>query len=125
MDARWIRPLFVVAGIYDAALGLVFLAAGTSVFERFGVEPPNHVAYVQFPALLLLVFAAMFFRIATDPVRFRDLMPYGIGLKIAYTATVFGHEIAGGVPSMWIPWAWADLACLVLFVVAWRRTAAA
>lgn len=123
MGARWIRPMFAVAGIYDAALGLVFLAAGRAVFERFGVEPPNHAGYVQFPALILLVFAAMFIRISTDPVRFRDLVPYGIGLKVAYCATVFGHEIASGIPPMWIPWAWADLAWLVLFAVAWRRTA--
>jgi hypothetical protein len=124
MNIRWIRALYVVAGVYEAALGVVFLVAATRVFAWFGVEAPNHVAYVQFPALLLLVFAALFFRVATDPVRFRDLMPYGVGLKAAYCATVFGHALATGIPSMWMPWAWADLAFLVLFVAAWRRTAA-
>jgi hypothetical protein len=29
---------------------------------------------------------------------------------------VFWYEITTGVPDMWIPWAWADLVFLVLFM---------
>ena len=85
------------------------------------MEPPNHPAYVQFPALLLFIFAVMFFRIAADPVRNRELILYGIGLKIAYCGTAFWYQLAGGIPFMWIPWAWADLIFLALFLVAWNK----
>ncbi|MCC7010267.1 MAG: hypothetical protein IT184_15780 [Acidobacteria bacterium] len=122
MTPSWIRPLFLVAALFDGVLGVAVLLFARPIFALFGVEPPNHLGYVQFPAMLLIVFAAMFVRIANDPVSRRDLIPYGIGLKLAYTISVFWHELTGGVPWMWIPWAWADVVFLVLFVIAWRQT---
>jgi hypothetical protein len=118
MSPRWVRPLFVIAAVYDGVLGLVFLFAPTWPFAMYGVPPPNHVGYVQFPALLLLVFAVMFLRIAADPPGRRELILYGSGLKVSYCATVGFHELTAGIPSMWIPWAWADLVFLALFVLA-------
>ena len=67
----------------------------------YGVEPPNHMAYVQFPALLLVLFAIMFYRIAMDPVRNRDLILYGCGLKISYCSLAFWYMFTTGIPSMW------------------------
>jgi hypothetical protein len=120
MQTKWIRVLFAVGGFYDGVLGLVFLFFPARVFSLHHVEPPNHLGYVQFPALLLLVFAVMFFRVAADPVARRELILYGCGLKVSYCAMTFGYRMTHGIPSMWIPWAWADLAFLVLFVLAWR-----
>jgi hypothetical protein len=42
---------------------------------------PNHPAYVQFPAALLIIFVLMFVTIARDPARFRHLIPFGVLLK--------------------------------------------
>jgi hypothetical protein len=122
MNKKWIRPLFIIAGLYDGILAVAFLLFATAIFQGFGVEPPNHLAYVKFPALLLLVFAAMFFRVACDPVKNRELILYGVGLKVAYSGTAFWYQITQGIPFMWIPWAWADLVLLVLFLVAWKST---
>jgi hypothetical protein len=119
---KWLKPLFVIAGLYDGILGLAFLFFAMPLYEVFGVTPPNHVGYVQFPALLLLIFAAIFFRIASDPVRNRSLIVYGIALKVSYSGLVFWHEVTAGIPSMWIPWAWVDLGFLILFIVALRQT---
>jgi hypothetical protein len=119
---RWIRILFLIAGLYDGVLGLAFLLFPKQVFELHKVEPPNHDAYVQFPALLLLLFALMFFRIAANPVARRELILYGCGLKVSYCAMVFGYQSKGVIPFMWVPWAWADLAFLALFLVAWLIT---
>ncbi|MEY2483749.1 MAG: hypothetical protein QOK24_2277 [Verrucomicrobiota bacterium] len=123
MNPPWIKPLFIIAALYDGILAIAFLFCASAIFQWYGVTPPNHLAYVKFPALLLLIFAAMFFRIARDPVRNRDLICYGIALKIAYCGTVFWYQMRHGVPAMWIPWAWADLAFLVLFVIAWKAIA--
>ena len=121
MNGKWIKPLFVIAGLYDGIVGLAFLFFAMPLYELFGVTPPNHVGYVQFPALLLLIFAAMFFRIASDPPKNRSLIVYGIALKVSYSGLVFWHEVTAGVPSMWIPWAWLDLGFLILFIMAWRK----
>jgi hypothetical protein len=123
MTIAWIKTLFVVAGVYDGVLGPAFLLFGQRIYELSGVTPPNHVGYVQFPSLLLIIFAVMFFRVAADPVRNRELMLYGAGLKLAYCGVVFGHDLVSGLPKLWIPWAWADLVFLVLFLIAWRQTA--
>lgn len=114
-----IKIFFVIAALYDGLLGLAFVFFNSEIFNFYGVTPPNHAAYVQFPALLLLIFAAMFMRIAKDPVKNRSLIPYGMGLKASYCALAFGHQATQGIPSMWIPWAWADLAFLVLFTLTW------
>jgi hypothetical protein len=121
MSASWIKPFFVLSALYDGILGIAFVFFWRAIFRWFGVEPPNHPAYVQFPALLLVIFAAMFLRIAKDPVGNRDLIPYGVALKVAYCGTAFWYQVTAGIPFMWIPWAWADLGFLVLFVVAWRK----
>jgi hypothetical protein len=118
MQTKWVRVLFTVAGFYDGVLGLAFAFVPTWVFSLTHVEPPSHAGYVQFPALLLLVFALMFFRIAADPVKRKELILYGCGLKVCYCGTVFFYQVTRGIPSMWLPWAWADLVFLVLFVLA-------
>jgi hypothetical protein len=121
MTVQWIKPLFIVAGIYDGVLGIVFLLFGGRIFRMSGVTPPNHTGYIQFPALILLVFAAMFFQVAAHPARNRALIPYGAGLKAAYCGVVFWNAIDGGIPSLWMPWAWMDLIFLVSFAIAWNR----
>ena len=120
MSMKWIQRLFVFAGIYDGVLGLAFLTFQDGLFDAFDVQPPNNLAYIQFPALLLLVFAGLFFRVAMAPVKRRELILYGCGLKVAYCVTIFGHQAMGDISSIWIPWAWADVGLLVLFIAAYR-----
>lgn len=119
MNIPWIRRLFVIAALYDGALGLAFLFVHPRIFAAFEVTPPNHPAYVEFPALLLVVFAAMFLQIALDPLRHRGLIPYGMALKASYSGLAFWYQAQIGIPAMWLPWAWIDLAFLAAFAVAW------
>jgi len=119
MSTRAASGLFLLAALYDGILGLLFLVAPGYVFEIAAVTPPNHMGYVRFPAALLLVFALMFASIARDPGARRGLIPYGVGLKLSYMGVVFGYELTQGIPSIWIPFAWADLAFMLAFVWAW------
>lgn len=120
MNEKRVKLLFVIAALYDGILGIAFILFATEIFAFHAVEPPNHIAYVQFPALLLLVFAAMFYRISTDPVKYRELILYGCGLKLSYCILAFGYQITTEIPFMWIPWAWMDVVFLVLFIIAWK-----
>ena len=120
-DDRLVSSLFTVAGLYDGLLGAAFLVAPAALFGRFGVTPPNHFGYVQFPAALLVVFAIMFFAVAFNPRANRNLIPYGILLKVSYCGVAFCYWLAEGIPSMWKPFAVADLAFIALFFWAWRR----
>jgi hypothetical protein len=120
MSTKWIKILFVVAGIYDLLLGVASVVAAPQIFRLAGVTPPNHWGYVYFPALLVVMFGIMFLRIAADPVRRIELIHYGMGLKAAYCGVVFWFDLIGSVPGLWIPFAWADLVFFVLFFFAWR-----
>jgi hypothetical protein len=122
---RWIQGLFGVAAIYDGVLGVVFLVIPWLPFNMFQVTPPNHWAYAQFPAALLLIFALMFLAIARNPAGNRGLIPYGIGLKVAYCAIAFGYWATSGIPGMWKPFAIIDVVMAALFVWAYVALGAA
>jgi len=117
---RAISVLFVVSALYDGLLGAAFLFWSDAVFQWFGVTPPNHPGYVQFPAALLVVFGIMFMAIALNPARNRNLIPYGILLKISYCGVVSYYWFTTGLPGMWKPFCVADFIFLFLFAWAWR-----
>ena len=96
--------------------GLAFLFAAPAVFAWFEITPPNHFGYVHFPAALLIVFAVLFIAVAVNPIRNRNLIPYGVLLKAAYCGTVFFHWIGSGIPDPWKPFAACDLVFAVLFL---------
>ncbi len=117
-----IPPLFIVAAIYDDILGAAFLLFPTRLFAWFDVPPPNHIGYAQFPAALLLVFGLMYAAVAINPVKNRNLIPYGILLKVSYCGVVLFHWLGSDVPGIWKPFVFADLVFLALFVWAWKAT---
>ena len=117
--AKKTAALFYVAALYDGILGLAFLLVAGRVFTLFDVQPPNHLGYVQFPAALLLVFALMFLAIARNPRQNRNLIPFGVLLKVSYCGVVFWNWSQAGIPYMWKPFAIADLLFAVLFCVAY------
>lgn len=120
-ETKWIPVLFWVAAAYDGVLGLAFLAAPARLFELLDVTPPNHFGYVHFPAALLVVFALMFVAMALDPERNRNLVPFGVLLKVSYCGVVFLHWFTEDIPNLWKPFAVMDVVFLVLFLVAYQR----
>lgn len=113
--------IFGIAGAYDGILGAAFLVAPAALFAFVGVPPPNHFGYVRFPAALLIVFAAMFFAVAADPRSNRNLIPYGILLKVSYCGVVFGYWFTQGLPGVWKPFAIIDVVFAFVFLWAWNR----
>lgn len=119
-DKRSISLLFWIAAAYDGILGIAFLLAPGMPFRVMEITPPNHLGYVQFPAALLIVFALLFAAVARQPVRNRNLIPYGIGLKVSYCSITFWYWLVGELPTMWKPFAIFDLIFAVLFYMAFR-----
>jgi hypothetical protein len=120
MNEKTMKLFYVIAALYDGVLGVAFLLFPVAIYAMYAVEPPNHMAYVQFPALLLIVFAAMFFQISKDPAKNRGLILYGCALKVSYCSMVFGYMATSGVPAMYVPFAYADLVFLALFIMTYR-----
>jgi hypothetical protein len=114
------RAVFQVAAVYDGLLGALFFVAPNWPFDHFNIAEPNHPAYVQFPGALLVIFAAMFLKIARDPAQYRHLIPYGIGLKAAYCGLACWYWLNPGIPRMFQVFAVIDLVMGVLFVRAYH-----
>lgn len=118
MTPKWIRPLFVVAALYDGILGLAFALAFRPIYARFGIALPNHDAYVQLPSALIAVFGLGFWFVSRAPERLRELIVLGVLLKLAFSGIVLGHWLFGAIPPVWVAFAVADAAFLVAFLIA-------
>lgn len=121
MTTSMVRLVFGIAGIYDFAIGIVFLFLGPWLYDTAGVTYPNHWGYVQFGALLLIVFGIMFFAIAYNPIANRNLMPYGMLLKLSYAGLVAYYWATTDCPMLFKPFAVIDAVMLVLFAVAYAK----
>jgi hypothetical protein len=119
-----IVALFLVAALYDGVFGAVFFLVPGWVFQQADVTPPNHWAYVQFPAALLIIFALMFAAIARNPAANRNLIVYGILLKASYCGLAFWYWYSAGIPGLWKPFAVFDLVMGVLFAWAYQALGA-
>jgi hypothetical protein len=118
MIPGWIRPLFVVAALYDVVLGLVYLVAYPALYARAGVALPNHPGYVQLNALFVIVAGVGFGLVARSPVRNRDIIHMGVLFKASYAGIIFYYMARGLMPAMWTPWAVCDTLFLLAFLVA-------
>ncbi len=115
-----IVALYYVAALYDGLLGLGFLFAAPLVFDWTGITPPNHFGYLHFPAALLLTFGLLLLAVARHPERNRNLIPFGIMLKLSYCGVAFYHWLSADIPWIWKPFAIVDLLFLVAFVWSYR-----
>jgi hypothetical protein len=120
MKPVWIRPLFIVAALYELILGAVYFLGYESFYRRAGVALPNHPGYVQLNALFVIIAGVGFWFVAMAPARNRDLIKMGVLFKAAYAGIVFYYMYRGNMPAMWLPWAICDVAFLVAFLVALR-----
>jgi hypothetical protein len=119
-----ISALFATAALYDGILGLGFLVVPGWLLDRFGVPPPNHFGYIQFSAVLLLIFAWMFAEVARQPVEHRAFIPYGVAMHLAYAGVVIWYWATSGIPDLWKPFAIVDLLWAGLFTAAYYALAA-
>jgi hypothetical protein len=122
-----VRLLYAVAAAYDGLLGLAFIINAPRIYAWAEITPPNHWGYIHFAAGTLVIFGVMFLMIALQPLANRNLVLYGILLKVCYVATVGWHSYHGGIPAMWTWFAIADAVFALLFVwslVALRKLAA-
>lgn len=120
---KWITLLFVIAALYDAFLGAMFVIVPAFPFNLFGVAPPYHMGFVQFPGALLLIFGLMFVNIARNPVANRSLIVYGILLKVAYSGVSGWYWLSSDISGMWKPFCVIDLIMAVLFLWAYSAVA--
>ena len=113
----WGCLLLTIAGLYDGGLGAIFVFAAPAVFSYFQVPVPSHWGYVHFAVAMLMIFGLMFFIAAANPAGNRNLIGFGMLLKIAYVSVVSYHWMHGDVPSIFKLFLVVDIAWF--FVLGW------
>ena len=118
---KTIKLLFWLSGLYDFFLGISFIIMPVSLFNLLKITPPNHWGYVTFAASMLAIFGIMFFQIAKNPKDNKNLIPYGMLLKVAYCGTVFGFYFLASIPILWVIFGIFDFLFLLSFVWAYKQ----
>ncbi len=119
MTLSVVRLLFAAAGLYDLGIGVAFLLLGPEIYAAAGVPWPDHWGYVQFASLLLAVFGIMFFAVAHDPAGNRNLIPFGMLLKLSYTGLAGYYWLTTDIPRLFKPFAIIDGVMFFLFLLAY------
>jgi hypothetical protein len=129
MKTRWIRYLFLLASLYNLAIGCAVLLAYRQIFERMygpSLTPIIHEGYIQFAAAMVAIFGVGFFFVAVDPVRNKDLIKLGVVYHLAPVFVVMNQltHVAAQQPStlgFYIPYAAINCVFAVFFAwVLWK-----
>ena len=121
MSLFQIRLIFIVAALSDFLFGVGFLVAGPAIFDWAGISFPNHWGPIQFAALMLMIFGLMFAAVAYDPVSQRNLIRYGLLLKLSFCGLVGYYWMTSEVPILFRICAIADAILYVLFLVSYLK----
>ena len=117
------RLLFTVAAIFNAVVGLAMLVAYDRLVPWLGL-PPRPTVWIHIIALVVLVFGYAYWRIANDPLRFREYIVLGIVGKLAFVVAIYGHFLAGDATAALATLVTADLVFAALFAAYLARTPA-
>lgn len=121
---RW-RALFVVAAVYDIALGLGFFILWEPIFEWLGMAAPPHVSYIHLPAVFIIVQGVGYALVAADPLGNLGLVKVGVVYKASYAALAAWYLATDQIPAMFFAWfGLFDFLFLVAFVLFLRRATA-
>jgi hypothetical protein len=111
---RW---FFLVAAVYDIALGIAFMVAGESILAAIGMETPPHVAYIQLAAVFVTVQGISYLLPWHDAWSNRGVVWVGVAYKASYAALAAWYLALGILPSVFfVPWAVVDLGFMIGFL---------
>jgi hypothetical protein len=120
---KFARVVFLVAGIY----GLIVLVPQFFLETKIGQDTPppiTHPEYFYGFICVAVAWQVLFLILSRDPIRNRPMMIPSMLEKIGFPIAVLILYLQGRVaPTIFIP-ASLDLVLLVLFVAAYRKTAA-
>jgi len=98
---RW---LFLVAAVYDMALGLAFVFLYRPIFEWLGMTLPPHVAFIHLPALFIFVQGLSYWIVYRDPLANLGLVKVGVIYKASYSALAAYYLLTDQIPAMFFAW---------------------
>ena len=121
MSLNLIRLIFIIAALSDFLFGLGVLIAGSAILPWAGISATGHWGPIQFASLMLMIFGLMFASVAFDPISQRNLIRYGLLLKLSFCGLVAYYWMTSEVPMLVRIFAVADAILYVLFLVSYLK----
>jgi hypothetical protein len=98
---RW---FFLLAAVYDMALGLAFFFLWDPVFDWLGMTLPPHVSWIQLPAVFVFVQGLSYLIVARNPLANLGIVVVGIVYKASYAALAAYYLATDQIPAMFFAW---------------------
>jgi hypothetical protein len=117
---KFAKTVFWIAGIW----GVLVLTPLYFMFNLIGVKDPPPITHPGFYYGFVgasLTWQIAFFIIATDPVRFRPIIPAAVVEKFAYAGAMIALHLQGRVHPSDLTFAFADLLFGILFIAAFLK----
>jgi len=116
----WIPLLFTFVGCVEFVVGLSFIFLPNQIFALSQIAPIARLEYIQFPALLIMVFGWMMWNVAARPKENANLIPYISLFKVAFIGVVLFTWLTAGASPLWVIFTLFDIAYLIGFIFAYR-----
>lgn len=119
---KFAKVVFWIAGTW----GVLVLTPLFFMFDLIGKNDPPPITHPGFYygfAAVGLTFQFVFMMIATDPVRFRPLMPLAVVEKVSYVTILIVLYVQQRVRAGDLVFAGTDLLLGILFLISFFRTA--
>jgi len=113
-SAGFYKTFFMVAAVYDAILGAVFLLLYAPVYQFLSISLPENPAYLHMIAGFVFVQGLGYWFVSRNMERNVDLVKAGAVYKAVYVLVTLNAMVAGHLPHAMFAW---FAACDALFFV--------
>lgn len=118
------RTLFLVAAVYDLALGAIFFLLYGPTFELLGIALPNNTSYIHLTAAFVFVQGLGYWFVYQAPIANRGIAKIGVAYKFAFAALSIYYFLIGELlHPAFLAFGIADLGFLIGFALFLRDTA--
>lgn len=109
---------FLVAGLFDLILGVVFFLFYRVIYELFSITLPDNIAYIHITAAFVIVQGLMYYLVSQNLEKNLDMVKAGIAYKSVYILLVLYYWSINMLPHpMFALFGIFDVGFLALFIL--------
>ncbi len=111
------RALFLVAAVYDLALGVAFFLFYDPIYDALGAPLPDNTGYIHLLAGFVFVQGLGYWLVHRNPVRNVDLVWVGASYKAIFSGVAFAYAAFSELPdNIFLVFGVLDVAFLAAFL---------
>ncbi|MEK6859176.1 MAG: hypothetical protein AABX54_00010 [Nanoarchaeota archaeon] len=113
---KFFEKLFLVAAIYDFALGILFFFLYRFIFNFFNITIPDYPAYLQMSAAFVIAMGVGYYFVYKNLYRNIDLVKLGVVYKFAYSSVAIYFYFTNIANLVFLWFAVFDIIFMIFFI---------